>query len=245
MPSTMKALLFTLATSLTFANANPFLEARGVCNADNCARAITGTGAQQPLATRQADCSAFMSPIPTPTVPTYASACGGSVRYSSACSCLGYTAPTHTACLSPAQATSIVNTFASLLTAPQAADFASKANALLADSFTDTSGSINLLASQNISGVTFPSKAAFLAGQGAQPPIPTVTTLDIFYTCNKIAWRWVGKGIGSGQYEVKGIDTFTITPSGQISEVYAEFNSGAWLADIGNPQCSKSNQTSH
>ncbi|EXJ95636.1 hypothetical protein A1O1_00758 [Capronia coronata CBS 617.96] len=128
-------------------------------------------------------------------------------------------------------------TFASLLTAPQAPDFASKANALLADLFKDTSGSINFLARQNISAVTFPNKAAFIAGQGAQPPIPTVTTLDIFYTCNKIAWRWVGRGIGSGQYEVKGIDTFTVTSSGQISEVYAEFNSGAWLADIGYPEC--------
>ncbi|EXJ89688.1 hypothetical protein A1O3_02755 [Capronia epimyces CBS 606.96] len=236
----MKSLFFTFLASLTLAHANPLLEARGVCNADNCARAITGSAAQQALATRQADCSAFLSPFPTPTVPAYASACSGSVRYSSACACLGYTAsPTHS-CLSPAQATSIVNTFASLLTAPQAPDFTSKANALLADSFTDTSGSINFLAGQNISAVTFPSKAAFIGGQGAQPPIPSLTTLDIFYTCDKIAWRWVAQGIGSDQYEVKGIDTFTITHSGQISAVFAEFNSGAWLADIGNPQCHSS-----
>lgn len=114
-------------------------------------RAITGSAAQHPLATRQADCSAFMSPFPTPTVPAYASACGGSVRYSSACACLGYTAAPTNTCLSQTQATSIVNTFASLLTAPQAPDFASKAKALLADSFTDTSGSINFMARQNVS----------------------------------------------------------------------------------------------
>jgi hypothetical protein len=59
-----------------------------------------------------------------------------------------------------------------------------------------------------------------------------VTTLDIFYTCNKIAWRWVATGIGSGKYAVKGIDTFTINPAGQIQAVYAEFNSGAWAADL-------------
>ncbi|KAK6382320.1 hypothetical protein LTS17_004207 [Exophiala oligosperma] len=146
--------------------------------------------------------------------------------------------PTGT-CISPAEATYIVNTFASLLTAPQAPDFSSKANALLASTFTDTSGSINFLANKNVSGVTFPNKEAFIIGQGSQPPIPVLNTLDIFFSCTKIAWRWVAQGIGSGQYEVKGMDMFTITPGGQISEAYAEFNSGAWLADIGNPQCPK------
>jgi hypothetical protein len=59
-----------------------------------------------------------------------------------------------------------------------------------------------------------------------------VTTQEIFFTCNKIAWRWVANGIGSGQFPVRGIDMFTITPSGQISAVDAEFNSGAWIADL-------------
>lgn len=192
---------------------------------------------------------------PSPAVPAYASACSGTSRYSSACSYFGITTPT-TTCISSTQATSIVNTFASLLTAPQAPDFISTANALLADDFKDTSGSINLLAGQDVSqtdlsprlvlttpqlsSVTFPSKAAFIAGQGAQPPIPTVTTLEIIFTCSKIAWRWVAQGIGSGQFEVKGINVFTITAAGQISEVFTEFNSGAWLGDIGNPQCPSS-----
>ena len=78
----------------------------------------------------------------------------------------------------------------------------------------------------------FANKQAFISGQGSQPPIPTLTTLEIFNTCNKIAWRWVANGIGSGKYEVKGIDTFTINSAGLISEIYAEFNSGAWKADI-------------
>ncbi|KIW78127.1 hypothetical protein Z517_07960 [Fonsecaea pedrosoi CBS 271.37] len=230
----MKSLLFALGAGVPFVVANPFgggsFFERGVCAADNCARAVTGTAGQPPLATRQADCSAFFSPAPTPTVPAYASACSGASRYSSACSCLGITAPTYT-CVSSAQATNIVNTFASFLTAPQAPDFAAKANALLADNFTDTSDSINFLAGYPLGSTTFPSKAAFIGGQGAQPPIPTLTTLDIFFSCNKIAWRWVAQGIGSGQYAVKGIDTFTITPSGQISQVFAEFNSAAWAAD--------------
>ncbi len=115
---------------------------------------MTGSVAGHPLATRQADCAAFMTAAPTPTVPAYASACSGSARYSSACSCWEYTAPTST-CLSPAQATSIVETFASFLTAPQAPSFASQANALLADNFTDTSGSINYLARQNVWSMSF------------------------------------------------------------------------------------------
>ncbi|EXJ70285.1 uncharacterized protein A1O5_06353 [Cladophialophora psammophila CBS 110553] len=243
----MKSLLFALAAGMPFVAANPFgagsFYERGVCAADNCARAVTGTAAQPPLATRQADCSAFFRPVPTPTVPAYASACSGATRYSSACSCLGITAPTYT-CLNSPEATDIVSTFASFLTAPQAPDFASKANVLLADNFTDTSDSINFLAGYPLGGKTFPSKTAFIAGQGAQRPIPTLTTLDIFFSCNKIAWRWLAQGIGSGQYEVKGIDTFTITPSGQISEVFAEFNSAAWAADLApSPSLSGSSTT--
>ncbi|KAL6244810.1 hypothetical protein RBB50_008338 [Rhinocladiella similis] len=233
----MQGLLFALSGFLALASANPFLDHRNTCKPDSCASAVTGNSAGLPLAVRQADCSAFLSPSPTPTVPSYASACNPS-KYSSACACLDYAAPTDT-CITPAKATWIVDTFASLLTAPQAPDFSSKANALLASTFTDTSGSINFLANKNISAVTFPNKEAFIVGQGSQPPIPVLKTLDIFFTCTKIAWRWVAQGIGSGQYEVKGIDTFTITPGGQISEAYAEFNSGAWLADIGNRQCPK------
>jgi hypothetical protein len=58
--------------------------------------------------------------------------------------------PTYT-CLSSAQATNIVNTFSSFLTAPQAPDFASKANTLLADDFKDNSDSINFLAGYPVS----------------------------------------------------------------------------------------------
>ncbi|EPE25686.1 hypothetical protein GLAREA_01598 [Glarea lozoyensis ATCC 20868] len=95
------------------------------CNADNCARAVTGTakGAAQ-VASAKADCAAFLATTVTPsattvfitttitpaptviakraaTVPVYASACSGTVRYSSACSCFGvvpstFTAPTPT-----------------------------------------------------------------------------------------------------------------------------------------------------
>ena len=49
-------------------------------------------------------------------------------------------------CLLPFQATAIVNAFNYLLANPTASNFASTANALFSDDFTDTSDSINQLA---------------------------------------------------------------------------------------------------
>ncbi|KAH8781884.1 hypothetical protein BGZ57DRAFT_853064 [Hyaloscypha finlandica] len=69
------------------------------CNADNCARAVTGTrNGPATVYSHQADCKSFMQvtkykhhPPTSPTaVPTYATACSGGVRYSSACSCWGF-----------------------------------------------------------------------------------------------------------------------------------------------------------
>ncbi|KAM3501264.1 hypothetical protein MY10362_005700 [Beauveria mimosiformis] len=68
------------------------------CNADNCARAVTGTRRGDDFVSlAQGDCSRFMQKTVTapadhyPTVapPWYASACSGTVRYASACSCWG------------------------------------------------------------------------------------------------------------------------------------------------------------
>jgi len=134
-------------------------------------------------------------------------------------------------CLSAGDAAYLVSGFASLLT-----DFqASVANAILADDFTDTSDSINFLAGIPLGSVTFPSKAAFIAGQGAQPPIGfDVLNIDAV-TCNVIAFRWVAS-VGSQQFPVKGINILYASKSSsgwQIDTVYSEFNSGAWVNDIG------------
>ncbi|KAJ3476303.1 hypothetical protein NLG97_g9170 [Lecanicillium saksenae] len=95
------------------------------CNSDNCARAVTGTRRGDAFEnTARADCSKFMTKTVTgsavtvtstititvapnapgvtavkrdlPAVPSYASACSGASRYSSACSCWGITANTIT-----------------------------------------------------------------------------------------------------------------------------------------------------
>lgn len=88
--------------------------------------------------------------------------------------------------------------------------------------------------------VTFSNKQDFITASSAQPPL-ILQTLDIFSSCNAISWRWIStQGAGDDQTPVKGIDNFYINSRGQIEAVYAEFNSGAWLADLGDPQCSAS-----
>jgi hypothetical protein len=81
--------------------------------------------------------------------------------------------------------------------------------------------------------VTFSSRAAFIAGSGGQPPL-FLQTLDIFNDCNKIAWRWISiNGTGDDAEKVKGIDVFEISKRGKIKATFAEFNSAAWLLDLG------------
>lgn len=91
-----------------------------------------------------------------------------------------------------------------------------------------------------LESVTFANRAEFVAGSSSQPPL-ILETLDVFSSCNAISWRWVSvSGAGNDQMKVKGIDNFYINSQGQIKSVYAEFNSGAWLADLGYPECKKS-----
>ena len=86
--------------------------------------------------------------------------------------------------------------------------------------------------------MTFANKADFISSSSAQPPL-VLQTLDTFWSCRAISWRWISvSGTGDDSEKVKGIDNFYINSKGQIKSVYAEFNSGAWLADLGYPECS-------
>ena len=131
----------------------------------------------------------------------------------------------------------MVNGFASLLTAFDV----NVANALLASDFTDTSDSINFLAGYPLGSTTFPSKAAFIAGQGSQPAIGfSVLKIDAV-TCDTIAFRWAAT-LGP-QTPIKGINILntsynTTSATQQIKAVYSEFNSGLWSAQVGG-QCAK------
>lgn len=147
------------------------------------------------------------------------------------------------ACLSNSTVQNIIESYTYLLQSPQGDDFNATANALLSDSFFVSSDSINTLVNANGGMVplgvnAYPSKKAFIAGQAQTPAIPSVETLGYFYSCDQIAWRWNGTGIGSQKYEVKGLITFDVNvASSQVDAVYSEFNSAAWLSDIGNPEC--------
>ncbi|KAN0119734.1 hypothetical protein V8E51_001942 [Hyaloscypha variabilis] len=86
----MKALsLLSVWTLIEAANANS-------CNADNCLRAVIGSAF--PTRDGAADCSSYFKATVTPAVirPSYASACSGTSRYSSASSCIGAKATTTT-----------------------------------------------------------------------------------------------------------------------------------------------------
>jgi len=145
-------------------------------------------------------------------------------------------------CLRSSQATKIVNAFLYLLASPTAANFNSTATSLFTKDFTDTSDSIDQLAGLPEGSVTFSSRAAFIAGSGSQPPL-YLQTLDVFNSCNKIGWRWISiNGTGNDKEKVKGIDVFEISRKGKIRATFAEFNSGAWLLDLGNPECSSTSK---
>ncbi|KAH8817347.1 hypothetical protein F5884DRAFT_779127 [Xylogone sp. PMI_703] len=91
----MKVLaLLVAAVSAVSATATPG------CNADNCLRGIRASAFPSVPGTQ--DCSAYFVSTSTPalstttstvlvtvSIPTYASACSGYERYSSACACLG------------------------------------------------------------------------------------------------------------------------------------------------------------
>jgi hypothetical protein len=95
--------------------------------------------------------------------------------------------------------------------------------------------------------LTFASKADFLAGQGAQPPVP-FKILNLWNTCDTVIIRWLS---AQSPLPIQGISIATVVPAiegqgggfgvgpqkWQISRILAEFNSGAWLGDLGYPEC--------
>lgn len=84
----------------------------------------------------------------------------------------------------------------------------------------------------------YPSKQAYIDSQAQTPPLPVVETLGVFNTCDKISWRWRATGIGSNQFEINGIINFDVNPETvQIDTVYSEFNTAAFQADLGFPEC--------
>ncbi|KAI4731181.1 hypothetical protein E4T49_00786 [Aureobasidium sp. EXF-10728] len=123
---------------------------------------------------------------------------------------------------------------------------------LFTNNFTDQSDSVNTLIhepglqAKDLGSLTFTSKAEFLAGQGAQPPVP-FKILNLWNTCNTVVIRW----LSAQALPVQGISIASVVPAiegqgggfgvgvqkWQISTIVAEFNSGAWLGNLGYPEC--------
>ncbi|KAK0347340.1 hypothetical protein LTR02_013837 [Friedmanniomyces endolithicus] len=126
------------------------------------------------------------------------------------------------------------------------------ANASLTVGFEDYSDSVISLIDAGCAGplplgtATFSSRAAFIAGQGNQPDIP-FDQLNVWYNCDTVILRWrttLNFTTPAPEF-VTGIIVLetTAAPGGAqpwlINTVYSEFNSGAWLVDLGTfvPNC--------
>lgn len=136
-------------------------------------------------------------------------------------------------CLSNADATSLVNSFQSLISNYTTAT----AEKVLSSDFTDTSDSINSLAGYPLGSTTFPSKAAFEAGQGSQQAVPMSILAIDEVACTSVAFRWAIT-INPTLPVVKGINSMIASYNStqkawQIKQMFSEFNSCQWMNLIG------------
>ena len=96
-----------------------------------------------------------------------------------------------------------------------------------------------------LGSATFSNRAAFIAGQSGQPPIP-FKILNLWNTCSTVIIRWRASAPGTittTQEPVTGIIVLEtkVNPNKAaaveqpflIETVFSEFNSGAWLYDLG------------
>jgi len=116
------------------------------------------------------------------------------------------------------------------------------ADAALTEDFTDYSDAVTELINSGCQGPmalgqpTFNNLTEFEAGQSAQPPIP-FEQLNLWHTCDTVIIRWRSAQtpeIVTGNIVMEAEEA----PAGsqypwKISTVYSEFNSGAWLVNLG------------
>lgn len=106
----------------------------------------------------------------------------------------------------------------------------------VADSgFTDTSDSINALASLPLGSTTFANKTAFLANQESQAKIPLEVTSVNAVTCDTVVLRWT-QAFGLADLPAAGISILGFVCEGgdwKLKTVYTEFNSLIYFQDVG------------
>lgn len=151
-------------------------------------------------------------------------------------------------CLTNDDAYALANAFKDLINLPFNRTLA---KAALVPSFKDYSDSVNELINAGcpngpapLTAPTFTSRAAFIAGQSGQSPIP-FEILNIWNNCEELTVRWrssqPAKGVPTEVFPeevVTGILAIEVVPNPggefafQIQTVFSEFNSGAWLYDL-------------
>jgi len=150
-------------------------------------------------------------------------------------------------CMTYDQAQKVANNFKTLIS-----DYSNAtAEAVLTVDFTDYSDSVTELINSGCKGpqalgeATFDSRVAFEAGQGSQPNIP-FELLNLWHTCDTVVIRWRTTVDSTATQFVTGIivleTEYNKNSTDQpflIDTVYSEFNSGAWLVDLGvfKPTC--------
>lgn len=149
-------------------------------------------------------------------------------------------------CLTDADATKVANNFKDLINLDFNKTLAREA---LCEDFHDYSDGVNELINAGCKGpntlgeATFNSRTEFINGQSKQPPIP-FKILNLYHTCSEVIMRWRSSAPGHVNPEqlVTGIVIIetvqnpdsTSSQPWLMETVYSEFNSGAWLYDLGN-----------
>lgn len=149
-------------------------------------------------------------------------------------------------CMSEAEARQVANNFKDLINLDFNKTLAREA---LVEDFHDYSDGVNELVNAGCKGpntlgeATFSSRTDFINGQSTQPPIP-FTILNLWNTCSTVIMRWRSSAPGNIKPEqiVTGIVVIDTVADSDTSAsqpwlmqtVYSEFNSGAWLYDLGN-----------
>ena len=146
-------------------------------------------------------------------------------------------------CLDDGSAQKVAENFRTLITNYSNASAA----AFLTEDFVDYSDGVNTLINsgcpngpQALGAPTFTSLEDFQAGQGSQPNIP-FEILNVWHGCDFVTMRWRSSAPEANgvqpQQQVTGVVVMEVCQGASepwvIDTVYSEFNSGAWLYDLG------------
>jgi len=159
---------------------------------------------------------------------------------------LGAVAAPAAACMTKKDASRVAGNFRALIHDTFNTTLAKTA---MTTDFTDYSDSVNELINNGcpngpatLGTPTFTSRKAFIAGQSGQPPIG-FRILNLWNTCDTVIIRWKSPAPGTvdPEQQVTGIIVIETKQNVQakpiepflIQTVYSEFNSGAWLYDLG------------